>query len=74
MLPLTDLDPVLLARAAPAIEEAGARVFLPSPEVALGCQDKWECHLMLERARPALAARPGCPTTPTRPPCPTRCW
>ena len=57
MLPLTDLDPVLLARAAPTIEEAGARVFLPSPEVALGCQDKWECHLMLERA--------GLPSPPT---------
>ena len=57
VLPLTDLDPVLLARAAPAIAEAGARVFLPSPEVALGCQDKWECHLMLERA--------GLPSPPT---------
>jgi carbamoyl-phosphate synthase large subunit len=57
VLPLTDLDPVLLARAAPAIEEAGARVFLPSPEVALGCQDKWECHLML--------ARVGLPSPPT---------
>ena len=57
VLPLTDLDPVLLARAAPAIEEAGARVFLPSPEVALGCQDKWECHLMLERR--------GLPSPPT---------
>ena len=48
VLPLTDLDPVLLARAAPAIEGAGARVFLPGPEVALGCQDKWACHTMLE--------------------------
>ena len=47
VLPLTDLDPVLLARAAPAIEGAGAHVFLPSPEVAHGCQDKWECHRML---------------------------
>jgi carbamoyl-phosphate synthase large subunit len=57
VLPLTDLDPVVLARAAATIEEAGARVFLPSPEVALGCQDKWECHLMLERA--------GLPSPPT---------
>jgi carbamoyl-phosphate synthase large subunit len=48
VLPLTDLDPVLLAEAKGAIERAGARAFLPSPQVALGCQDKWECHLMLE--------------------------
>lgn len=57
VLPLTDLDPVLLARAAPLIERAGARVFLPSPEVALGCQDKWSCHEM-------LTAR-GLPSPPT---------
>lgn len=57
VLPLTDLDPVLLARAAPAIEAAGARVFLPGPEVALGCQDKWACHWML--------ARHGLPSPPT---------
>jgi carbamoyl-phosphate synthase large subunit len=57
VLPLTDLDPVVLARAAGKIEHAGARVFLPSPEVALGCQDKWECHRMLE-------AR-GLPSPPT---------
>jgi carbamoyl-phosphate synthase large subunit len=57
VLPLTDLDPVLLARARAAIEEAGARVFLPSPEVAFGCQDKWACHEMLERA--------GLPSPPT---------
>jgi carbamoyl-phosphate synthase large subunit len=47
VLPLTDLDPVVLARARPEIEVAGGRVFLPSPEVARGCQDKWDCHLML---------------------------
>ena len=29
----------------------------PTPEVALGCQDKWECHLMLERR--------GLPSPPT---------
>lgn len=57
VLPLTDLDPVVLAEAADAIREAGARVFLPSPEVALGCQDKWECHLMLGRL--------GLPSPPT---------
>ena len=48
VLPLTDLDPVVLAEAAELIGAAGARTFLPSPEVALGCQDKWACHLMLE--------------------------
>jgi len=54
VLPLTDLDPVVLAEAAPAIREAGAVAFLPSPEVALGCQDKWACHLMLtERGLPS---------------------
>lgn len=47
VLPLTDLDPVTLAQAAPAIGRAGARVFLPTPEVARGCQDKWACHEML---------------------------
>ena len=47
VLPLTDLDPVVLAEAADEIRAAGAQVFLPTPEVALGCQDKWECHVML---------------------------
>lgn len=57
VLPLTDLDPVLLAEAAPGIREAGAQVFLPDAGVALGCQDKWECHLMLGRR--------GLPSPPT---------
>lgn len=57
VLPLTDLDPVLLAEAAGAIREAGARVLVPRPEIALGCQDKWECHLMLEER--------GLPSPPT---------
>jgi len=48
VLPLTDLDPVVLAGAAGGIRAAGAQVFLPTPQVALGCQDKWECHVMLE--------------------------
>ncbi|HJZ62137.1 MAG TPA: ATP-grasp domain-containing protein [Miltoncostaeaceae bacterium] len=47
VLPLTDLDPVILSRAAGVIAEAGAAVFLPDPEVAYGCQDKWACHQML---------------------------
>jgi len=47
VLPLTDLDPVVLAHAAPRILEAGAQTLVPRPEIALGCQDKWECHLML---------------------------
>jgi carbamoyl-phosphate synthase large subunit len=47
VLPLTDLDPVVLARGAGVIRAAGAAVFLPEPEVALGCQDKWSCHEML---------------------------
>ena len=50
LLPATDLDPVILATLTPRLAEFGATVFLPAPEVALGCQDKWECHLMLERA------------------------
>ena len=54
VLPLTDLDPVVLAEAADAIRAVGAQVFLPSPTVALGCQDKWACHLMLgERGLPS---------------------
>ncbi len=57
VLPLTDLDPVVLAEAAPAVERAGARVFVPEPAVALACQDKWGCHQ-------ALLAR-GLPSPPT---------
>lgn len=57
VLPLTDLDPVILARAAGAIHDAGAEAFLPTPEIALGCQDKWECHLLLQRI--------GLPSPPT---------
>jgi carbamoyl-phosphate synthase large subunit len=57
VMPLTDLDPVVLAEAAGAIRAAGAEVLLPTPEVALGCQDKWACHEM-------LLAR-GLPSPPT---------
>ena len=57
VLPLTDLDPVLLAGAAPALEAAGTLVFLPDAEVAAGCQDKWACHVML--------AERGLPSPPT---------
>jgi carbamoyl-phosphate synthase large subunit len=57
VLPLTDLDPVKLAEAAPALAETGTAVFVPEPDVALGCQDKWECHLMLQAA--------GLPSPPT---------
>lgn len=57
VLPLTDLDPTALAQAAPAIRAAGAQVLLPTAEVALGCQDKWLCHGMLEEA--------GLPSPPT---------
>ncbi|MEW6581802.1 MAG: ATP-grasp domain-containing protein, partial [Actinomycetota bacterium] len=57
VLPLTDLDPVILAAAAPLVRGAGAEVFLPSPEVAAGCQDKWLCHEMLTAA--------GLPSPPT---------
>lgn len=59
VLPLTDLDPVVLAGAAPLVAEAGGRVFLPSPEVAAACQDKWLCHEALEAA--------GLPSPPTWP-------
>lgn len=57
VLPLTDLDPVKLAEVARALAETGTSVFVPEPAVALGCQDKWECHVML------LAA--GLPSPPT---------
>lgn len=57
LLPLTDLDPVVLATAAPRLREAGTAVFLPEADIALGCQDKWECHQM-------LLAR-GLPSPPT---------
>jgi carbamoyl-phosphate synthase large subunit len=57
VLPLTDLDPVILAAAAPLVDEAGGHIFLPSPEVALGCLDKWGCHEMLGAA--------GLPSPPT---------
>ena len=57
VLPLTDLDPVVLAGAARRLREAGTAVFLPEPEIALGCQDKWECHRMLEAK--------GLPSPPT---------
>jgi carbamoyl-phosphate synthase large subunit len=57
VMPLTDLDPVVLAEAAGEIRAAGAEVLLPTPEVARGCQDKWACHEM-------LLAR-GLPSPPT---------
>ena len=57
VLPLTDLDPVKLAEVAPALREIGTSVFVPDPRIALGCQDKWECHLMLQAA--------GLPSPPT---------
>lgn len=57
LLPLTDLDPVLLATSAPELAAIGTSVFLPEPHVALGCQDKWECHQMLQAA--------GLPSPPT---------
>jgi carbamoyl-phosphate synthase large subunit len=57
LLPLTDLDPVALATIAPRLRDAGTEVFLPDPDVALGCQDKWECHLMLQER--------GLPSPPT---------
>lgn len=57
VLPLTDLDPVVLADASPLVRKAGAEVFLPSAEVAAGCQDKWRCHEMLTTA--------GLPSPPT---------
>lgn len=50
VLPLTDLDPVKLAEVAPTLAETGTSVFVPEPAVALGCQDKWECHVMLQAA------------------------
>ncbi len=60
VLPLTDLDPVVLAEAAPEVADAGGTVFLPAPEVAAACQDKWLCHVALE-----AAGLPSPPTWPT---------
>ncbi len=57
VLPVSDLDPVILATLAPELRDAGTVVFLPTPEVARGCQDKWDCHLMLTEA--------GLPSPPT---------
>lgn len=57
VLPVSDLDPVILAELAPRLAETGTTVFLPTPQVALGCQDKWDCHLMLTEA--------GLPSPPT---------
>jgi len=48
---------VKLAEVAPALAANGTAVFVPEPAVALGCQDKWECHLMLQAA--------GLPSPPT---------
>lgn len=59
VLPLTDLDPVVLARATPLVARAGGTVFLPAPEVAAACQDKWLCHQALE-----AAGQPSPPTWP----------
>lgn len=59
VLPLTDLDPVVLATAAPLVAAAGGTVFLPAPEVAAACQDKWLCHEALQAA--------GLPSPPTWP-------
>lgn len=59
VLPLTDLDPVVLARATPLVAGAGGTVFLPAPEVAAACQDKWLCHEALE-----AAGQPSPPTWP----------
>jgi carbamoyl-phosphate synthase large subunit len=57
VLPLTDLDPVILAEAKDRILDAGALTLVPDPDIALGCQDKWECHLMLQER--------GLPSPPT---------
>jgi carbamoyl-phosphate synthase large subunit len=57
LLPLTDLDPVILAGIAPALEAGGTSVFLPRPEVTVACQDKWACHRMLTEL--------GLPSPPT---------
>jgi carbamoyl-phosphate synthase large subunit len=50
---------VVLAEAAPLVQAAGGRVFLPSPQVAAACQDKWLCHEALGAA--------GLPSPPTWP-------
>ncbi|MBU6363574.1 MAG: ATP-grasp domain-containing protein [Acidobacteria bacterium] len=60
VLPLTDLDPVVLAQAKPQVAAAGGTVFLPAPEVAAACQDKWLCHEAL-----GAAGLPSPPTWPT---------
>ena len=60
VLPLTDLDPVVLARAKPQVAAAGGTVFLPAPEVAAACQDQCLSHEPL-----GAAGLPSPPTWPT---------
>lgn len=57
LLPLTDLDPVVLSERAGELAAAGTWVALPPPSTTRACRDKWECHLLLERA--------GLPSPPT---------
>ena len=65
IVPLTDLDQMLLAQSRDAL--APALVLVPEPEVCRTMGDKYEAHLFFERARdrePAqLAARTTCRTT-----------
>ena len=62
VLPLTDLDIEILGR---ALEERRLPALVPSAEVARATYDKYEAHLLLAAAGPALAAdrapagRPG---------------
>ena len=53
VLPLTDLDIEVLARAR---EDGLLPALVPSSEVARATYDKYETHLLLRAARPALAA------------------
>ena len=79
VLPLTDLDPVLLAEAAGAIREAGAHVFLPDargrarlpgqvgvPPDARPPRAALAPHLAARRGRPRRPALPGAPEAAPR--------
>ena len=64
VLPLTDLDIEVLARAR---EEGRLPALVPSREVARATYDKYEAHLLLERLGAALAAdRAAATPTSTR--------
>lgn len=60
VLPLTDLDPVVLAECRDVLGAAGTRVLVPAPDVALACLDKLRCDRILrDRGLPSPDTRPA---------------